>query len=358
MADDKDSSQKTEEPTPKKLEEARKKGQIASSREVNHWFMILAAAIVLVGLSPTFMRKMTRAMSQFVQAPDTIAVDERGLGEALATLLGDIGMAAVPMVAIFLIAALGAGALQSGFLIAVDRIQPKLEKISLFKGVKRLFSLKGLVEFLKGLVKVTIVGAVAAGLLLPEFDSIDSLVSLDAMGVMDRLHGLARRLLIGVLSVMTLIALLDYGYQKYEFRKEMRMSHKDIKDEMKQTEGDPLVRSRLRQIRMERARRRMMAAVPEADVVIVNPEHYAVALSYKHDEMSAPRVVAKGVDHMAQRIREVAEEHDVSIVENPPLARGLYAVAEVDEEIPAEHYKAVAEIIGYVMRLKGHMMAE
>ena len=172
------------------------------------------------------------------------------------------------------------------------------------------------------------------------------------------LHGLIGRLLIGVLAIITVIAALDFLYQKFEHLKQMRMSRQEIKDELKQTEGDPIIKQRLRQIRHDRARKRMMAAVPEASVVITNPTHFAVALKYEMDEMSAPVLIAKGVDHLAYRIREIAREAGIPIVENPPLAQALHAGVEVDDVIPPEHYKAVAEIIGYVFRLKGKMPAK
>ena len=175
-------------------------------------------------------------------------------------------------------------------------------------------------------------------------------MAVDDMLAMVRL--VAAKVIVGVLTVMTVITLIDVIYQRFMHTKELRMTKQQVKDEHKQSEGDPLIKSRLRQIRVERARKRMMAAVPEADVVITNPTHFAVALKYDQKSMEAPRVVAKGVDNVALRIREVAEENDVAVVENPPVARALHASVDIDQEIPPEHYKAVAEIIGYVMRLK------
>jgi flagellar biosynthetic protein FlhB len=194
---------------------------------------------------------------------------------------------------------------------------------------------------------------VAAALFWPVFGEAELYISLDAVALMDLLRDLSGRMLVGVLAVVSVIAALDYLYQRFEFTKSMRMSRQELKDELKQTEGDPHVKARLRQIRMERARRRMMAAVPDADVVITNPTHFAVALVYDMETMAAPRLVAKGTDRIALRIREVAEEHDVPVVENPPLARALHAGVELDAEVSPEHYKAVAEVIGYVMRLRG-----
>ena len=356
MAEDQDQSQKTEEPTPRRLEEARKKGQIASSREINHWFMILAGAVAAVALFPMFGRELLLSLNRFIEQPDRIAVDANGLGSVLGDAVGDVLLAFLPIVALLVVAAFLSGIVQSGFLISAERIQPKLEKISLLKGTKRLFSLKSIMEFVKGVIKLAIVGAVATILLLPVFDDVQRMTQMSMAGIVDLIHGLVIRLLMGILAVMTAIAGLDFLYQRFEHLKSLRMSRQEVKDEMKQSEGDPQVKAKLRQIRTERARKRMMAAVPDADVIITNPTHFAVALTYDPADMLAPRVLAKGADELAQRIRTVAEEHDIPLVENPPLARALYDVVDIDAEIPPEHYKAVAEIISYVFRLKGKTM--
>ena len=188
--------------------------------------------------------------------------------------------------------------------------------------------------------------------LLPKFDEIAMVATLAMPQLLALLQSLAARMLIAVLSVMSVITVLDVLYQRWEYMKGQRMSRHEIKEEMKQSEGDPQIKSKLRQIRMERARQRMISKVPDADVVITNPTHYAVALAYDPETMAAPRVLAKGVDGTAQRIREVAEENDIPLVENPPLARALFASADLDEEIPTEHYRAVAEVISYVMGLR------
>lgn len=355
MAEDQDSSQKTEEPTSKKLEDARKKGQVANSREINHWFMLLAATIAIGALGSSVASDIVRILARFVAAPDLIAGGAAAYGKALETAFTAVGAALLPVFVLLLVAALGAGLSQGGFLIAADRITPKLEKISIAKGVQRLFSLKSIVEFVKGVIKIAIVATVATVVVLPELHGIALLPTMAIGDSLEVLHDILVRLLVAVFAVMTVVAGLDYLYQRFEHIKGLRMSRREIKDEIKQTEGDPHVKARLRQIRMERARRRMMAAVPSADVVITNPTHYAVALKYDGAAMNAPTLVAKGADAIALRIREVAEEHDVPIVENPPLARALFATVELDREIPAEHYRAVAEIISYVYRQQGRM---
>ncbi|MEE8515553.1 MAG: EscU/YscU/HrcU family type III secretion system export apparatus switch protein, partial [Alphaproteobacteria bacterium] len=200
-----------------------------------------------------------------------------------------------------------------------------------------------------------LIAMVGAMVVVPEFDRITQIPSYHPTELGDFIWTLAVRMIIAVLAVMTVVAGADMFFQKYKYAKEQRMTKQEVKDEHKQSEGDPMVKSRLRQIRMERARQRMMAAVPEATVVITNPTHFAVALKYQHDEMPVPVVIAKGVDDVALRIRKVADEQDIPIVENPPLAQALYAGVEIDQEVPPDHYKAVAEVIGYVMRLKGQL---
>jgi len=256
-------------------------------------------------------------------------------------------------VLLLIVAAIAPSVLQHGLLFAWESIEPKLERLSPIAGFGRIFSMKGMVEFVKGLIKSLVVGAVVYWLLRPEFDRADTLLNLDVADMMREVWLVTVRVMIGVVAVMAVIAAADFLYQRFDFMRQMRMSKQEQKEEYKQSEGDPLVKGRLKQIRAQRARQRMLANVPKADVVVTNPTHYAVALQYDIAKMAAPRMVAKGVDAVAQRIREVAKQHNVPVIENPPVARALYAAIDVDEEIPAEHYKAVAQIIGYVYRLKG-----
>jgi flagellar biosynthetic protein FlhB len=352
MAEESDLSQKTEEPTLRRLDEARQKGQTASSREINHWFMIGAGSLWIAVFGPQVARDLGVVLLKFVESPHAMPTDSEHLRIILLHLMRDVaGVLALP-IAIMTAAALAAGVLQGGFVIAVDRIMPNLERISLFSGAQRLFSMRAILEFVKGIVKLCIVAAVVTMLMMPQMRGLASFTGLDMVQVAATIYDLSKSVFLDVLVVVSVIAALDFLYQRYEFRKSLRMSRQELREEYKQTEGDPTIKSRLRQLRMERARRRMMAAVPEADVVITNPTHFAVALKYEPTEMNAPKLVAKGADLIAKKIREVALENEVAIVENPPLARALYSGVELDEEIPKEHYKAVAEIIGYVFRLK------
>jgi len=355
MAEQQDDASKTEEPTPKRLQTAREKGQVTVSQEVKNWAMLLGAAFGLAVLAPGIMHGVTATAFKFVESPHAISLDVENMQEALSGLLLDIGWAVAPIVGLMVVLAIVANVGQVGFLWAPTKIAPQLQKISLINGVQRLFSMRTVVEFLKGLAKLVAVAAVAFGLVFSAMNDIELISSFSLGQILDRIQLVAILLTAGTVAVMTVVAALDYAFQRRSFIKQMRMTKQEVRDEHKQAEGDPQIKARIRRLRMERAQKRMMAAVPEADVVITNPTHFAVALAYDMEAMSAPRLVAKGADVLAQRIREVAEENEVPLVENPPLARALYASVELDQEIPPEHYQAVAQVIGYVMRLKGEL---
>jgi flagellar biosynthetic protein FlhB len=353
MAEDQDPSQKTEEPTPRKLQQGREKGDVAKSREVNNLFLLLAATIAVAMMAPGMLHRLQGKLRTFFESAHALSVDAGGLGRLLVDAAGEIALLLGLPLGLFMVAAVLSGIVQHGILFSAESMKPKPSKISPLKGLKRQFSLRSLAEFLKGIVKLLIVGVIGVALIYPAFWTLPSWVSMSLGDVLDELHRLVVLLLVAVVVVMALVAGLDFLYQVYEHRKKNRMSKQEIKEENKQSEGDPHVKAKLKQIRLERARRRMMQAVPQADVVITNPTHFAVALKYDMATMAAPKVVAKGHDDLALRIRTVADAHDVPIVENPPLAQALYHGVELDQEIPHEHYKAVAEVIGYVMQLKG-----
>jgi flagellar biosynthetic protein FlhB len=236
-----------------------------------------------------------------------------------------------------------------------DKLTMDFSKLSPMKGFKRIFSGRNLVEFVKSLFKVAAIGLVIFLVLKSRMSEYAGLAALDLMAVMDYLRDQVIAMILIVVIMVFVLAAADWFYQRWAFTQQMKMTKQEIKDEHKQTEGDPMIKGRLRALRMQRARQRMMQSVPKASVVVTNPTHYAVALQYDQDSMEAPILVAKGVDLIAKRIRDLATENEVPIVENPPLARALYASVELDEEIPPEHYKTVAEIIGYVMKLKGEL---
>lgn len=353
MAEDQqDPAQKTEEPTQRKIDESRRKGQVATSREVNNWFMLLGGSIILVTMAPDFMGDLKRVLGRFIASAHDPAMGAQGIGILLSATVKEIGGILILPLGLLVVLAVLSSLVQHGPLIAAESLKPKLEKISPAKGFKRMFSSRSIMEFVKGILKMVIVGSVAALVMIPEFEGLGRLPSLHMADFMDVLWKITSKVMIAVFSVVTVIAALDMAYQKMQHLKQLRMSRQEIKDESKQTDGDPMVKARLRQIRTERARQRMMQAVPDSTVVITNPTHFAVALKYRHDEIDVPEVVAKGADLVAKRIRQVAEENHVPLVENPALARALYAGVDIGAQIPTEHYRAVAEVIGYVMQLK------
>jgi flagellar biosynthetic protein FlhB len=356
MSEQADDAQKTEEPTQKKLGDARSRGQVAVSREVNTWLMLVSGTLVVAMMSPWAMGRLRDAMLPFVEAPHRIALNIGSLTQRMeATLLDVFVILLIPLLLFFLAALLGP-ILQNGLVFSPKALEPKMEKFDPIKGAKRLVSLRQMSEFPKGIVKLAIVAAVILLTTMPAFVGLDTVPMLSLPDFLDVLYALIVKALVAVLAVLLVIAVLDFAFQRQQHHKQMRMTRQEVKDEFKQSEGDPAVKQRLRQIRQDRARARMMQAVPEADVVVTNPTHFAVALKYQPEAMGAPKLVAKGADLVAQRIREVAEEHGIAIVENPPLARALYASVDLDDEVPPEHYQAVAEVISYVWNIQGRSM--
>lgn len=354
MAEEADDSQKTEEPSWRKLDEARQKGQVPQSREVTNWFMMFGSVASLLMFGPRIADALRNTMARFVEQAPMMHLDGTG-GAAILDSIREVALAVAPPLGLMMAVGVAGVVLQTGLIFAPDKLSFNLEHISPLQGVKRLLSMRAFVEFLKGLLKMIVVGTIAAYMLLPELDRLPLLPSFGMVMMTKELQTLALRLAGSVIAILTVIAIADYVYQRMSFLKSMRMSKQEQREEYKQTEGNPFIKSKLRQIRTERARRRMMAAVPTASVVVTNPTHFAVALQYDMGAEGAPRVVAKGADLVAARIREIAGQHNVPVVENPPVARALYATVEIDQEIPPDQYKAVAEIIGYVFRLKGKL---
>lgn len=349
MADEPDESEKTEDPSEKKLRDAREKGNVVKSQEVNSWFMLTAATLVVLIFADDMARSLTSALEAFLTNPHEIAVGGRGGIVVLENVMWAVFAAIALPFLVFIIAALGGNIVQHGLLFQTESMVPKLSKISPLAGFKRLFSMMSLVNFAKSLVKLSIVTLLIGLVMWPSQDSLEVMVTLDPTVLLPLVQELSLKILGAVTALYTVVALADYTYQRQQWWNKLKMTMQEVKDEYKQQEGDPHVKAKIRQIRMERGRKRMMAAVPDASVVITNPTHYAVALKYDRS-MPAPVCLAKGVDALALKIREVAGEHEIPIVENRPLARALHAVVEVDREIPPEHYKAVAEVIGFIMR--------
>ena len=351
MAEPGDDSEKTEEPSQKRLEEALKRGDVVKSQEVNTWFIMAGATLVLMAFSASMSRDPTATMSGLIANSWQISVD----GPALPALFKKIGGEIVAAVAIpflvLMLAALGGNLVQHKLVWSFEGLMPKLSKLSPMAGLQRLMSKQAIANFGKGLVKIVVVGAVLASLMWPEREHMEALVHADPAALLPYVFTITLKLMGTVVAMLAVVAAGDYLFQYRQWYEKQKMSLRELKEEFKQSEGDPTIKGKLKQMRQARMRKRMMAAVPKASVIITNPTHFAVALQYERG-MAAPICVAKGVDALALKIREIATEHRIPIVENPPLARALHATVQIDQVIPPEHYKAVAEVIGYVMRLR------
>jgi flagellar biosynthesis protein FlhB len=352
MAEDSnDDQERSEDPTPKRLEDAIKRGDVAKSQEVNTWFLLAGGTLALFVFGGVAANHLARTFAQLFATSHVVGMDGRALIRLSGNVLLDAMIAVGPLLLLAIVAAFGGNLVQHRWLWTGESLKPQVSRISPAAGAKRLFSKHALVQFAKGLAKIGIVSAVIVAVMMPEIGTITRLISADYTMILPVANMLALRLLIAVVAVMALVAALDWLWTRHTWYERQRMSLRDIREEYKETEGDPTIKAKLRQIRQSRMRKRMMAEVPSATVVITNPTHFAVALKYEKG-MNAPLCVAKGQDAVALRIREVAEQHRVPVVENPPLARALHKTVEIDEEIPPEHYRAVAEVIGYVMRLR------
>jgi flagellar biosynthetic protein FlhB len=350
MADD-DSAEKTQDPTQKRLDDAHERGDVAKSQEVNTWFLIGGATLVMSSFSGSIGSGIQLPLRNLIANSWMINVDGPGL-LALTQSLGYAVMAALGMPFLFLIiAALAGNMIQHKMVWSAEALTPKFSKISPMAGAKRIFGKQAAANFLKGLFKLIALGVVMMAVLWPERHRLDAMIRFEPEAIMGVTTTLTLQLMGAVVAMLALVAIADFFFQYRQWYEKQKMSLQEIKEEYKQSEGDPHIKGKIRQLRQQRMKKRMMAAVPKASVIITNPTHYAVALSYDRG-MPAPICVAKGIDAIALKIREVAKAHDIPIVENVALARALHASVEIDDEIPVEHYKAVAEIIGYVMGLK------
>ena len=349
MADE--DSEKTEDPTQKRLDDALERGDVAKSQELNTWFVIAGGTLIMSTFSGSIGGGLELPLRNLIANSWMIHTDGPGLlllaRQLSFAVLGVIG---VPLLMLTL-AAIAGNVMQHRLVWSGEQLKPKFDKISPGAGAKRIFGKQAGANFLKGIFKVTALGAVMTAILWPERLRLESLVRFDPTALLGVSTAMTVHLMGAVVAMLAVVAIADYFFQYRQWFERQKMSLHEIKEEYKQSEGDPHVKGKIRQLRQQRMKKRMMAAVPKASVVITNPTHYSVALSYERG-MSAPVCVAKGVDNIAFKIREVARAHDIPIVENVPLARSLYAAVEIDEEIPVEHYQAVAEIISYVMGLR------
>jgi flagellar biosynthetic protein FlhB len=351
MSDDSD-QEKTEQPTEKRLKESREKGEVPRSRDLSGAAVVLAGVAALMAGGPASFEHARRIFGFGLGYSREALFSDALPGRVLHAALREALALFAPVALATLLAAFAAPLLLGGLNFSGKALEPKFERLDPIKGLGRIFALRGLVELGKALLKLLFIGAVLA-LLLRHWQG-----ALQATGRGAVSAGIAQALgLLGQAalwfgSILALIGGLDALYQKYDHTKKLRMSRQEIKDEMKESEGSPEMKGRIRQVQMAQARRRMMEELPKADVVVVNPTHFAVALKYDDGRMGAPRVIAKGVDVLAQQIRLVAGSHRIPLVEAPPLARALYASTRLGQEIPAALYVAVAQVLVYVYQLK------
>src|SRR5215470_2905567 len=351
MADEGDTDDKQLDPTQKRLDEALERGDVVKSQEINTWFVIAGGTLVMSTFGSSIGTGILVPMRNLIAKSWMIRTD----GPGLLKLAGSLEYAVIAAVGVPLlmlaIAAIAANMVQHRLVWSSEPLKPSFSKISPMSGAKRIFGKQAAANFGKGLFKIIALGAVMTMILWPERLRMEAMVRFDPAALLGVTSSLTMHLLGAVVAMLAVVAILDYLFQYRTWYERQKMSVQEMKEEFKQSEGDPHVKGKIRQLRQARMKKRMMAAVPKASVVITNPTHYSVALSYERG-MAAPVCVAKGTDLIALKIREIARANDVPIVENVPLARALYATVEIDDEIPVEHYHAVAEVIGYVMRLR------
>jgi flagellar biosynthetic protein FlhB len=345
--------EKTEEPTPHRLREAREKGQIAKSREITVAFVLLLSYFLFRYLGEFMWQNLTEAARIILNyIPEARNFTWAFAGYILLIALRALALVVLPIFGIAFLSTFIAEALQTGFMFSADPLSPKLERISPLGGLKKLFSLQGLVELIKSLIKISIVFYIAWYAAKEELPYIIILIEAQPWDAIVLGGSIAYKIAIRVGLFYIAVAILDYFYRRYEYMKNLKMTRQEVKEEYKRLEGDPMVKQRMRDLQRQAAQQRMMGAVPQADVVVTNPTHLAVALKYNNQGMRAPLLLAKGERKIAEQIRRIAEKHEISIVENEPLARSIYRTTKVNQEIPADLYQAVAEVLAYVYKIK------
>ncbi len=352
MAENKEGQEKTEEPTAKKLDDARKKAQVARSRELNTMAVTLAGAIALVAMSDRFEEGLRGLMTDNFSLKRTDLYDPMAMLVHLSDALQDALWMLTPFFLVLMAIAVLASVALGGLAFSLQAIAPKLSKLNPLTGMKRVFSLKGLMELVKALLKFLLIAAVTGAILWLSIGELIGLGRMEIHSALAEVGSLVGSAFIILASTLILIAVMDVPFQLWDHKRQMRMTRQEVRDEMKNTEGRPEVKGRIRNLQREMAQRRMMDAVPKADVVVTNPVHYAVAIKYDQDVMTAPKVVAKGKELVAANIRKVAQEHGVLLVESPVLARAIYFSTEINHTIPAGLYLAVAKLLAYVFQLQ------
>ncbi|UQZ89987.1 flagellar biosynthesis protein FlhB [Deltaproteobacteria bacterium Smac51] len=353
MAND-EGGEKTEEPTGHKLGKAREKGQVGQSMEVTSAIILLVAGSVLVVWSPYIWERLAGMYTYYVWRIAEFDITTVDIWPWFYTAIREVLIMIMPLAFAVALTGVAVNLYQmGGLVISTDNIQFKLSNIDPIKGFKNMFKLKSLVDLVKNTVKLAIIGRLCYSVINGYMEDFTVMIDMQPVEMALFTLKVTMEMYFKVVLTLLIMAFFDYAYQKWQFKRDMRMSKQEIKDESKNMEGDPKVKARIRQIQMEGARKRMLGDVPKADVVVTNPTHYAIALVYDASLAQAPLVLAKGQDLLAQRIKDIAKEAKVPVVENKPLAQALYKVAEVGQIIPFEFYKAVAEVLSYVYKLKG-----
>lgn len=346
------SGEKTEKATPKKREDTREKGQVAKSQDVNTAILLFFMFITFIAIGPFWKERFTglytRVFTEYLNW--TVTIDQLHL--IFIDIIVYMAITIAPVIGVAIVAGIVSNLLQIGFLFTAEPLQMKLDKLNPLEGAKRIFSIRAIVELIKSILKISVVGAVTFSILWGSKDEIfmQSQAGLDS--ALAFFGSTTTRMGLSAAIALLILGVFDYAYQRFDYEKNLRMSKHEIKEEYKNIEGDPLIKSKIRENQRQMAMRRMMSEVPDADVVITNPTHYAVALKYDESKAIAPYVVAKGADYVAFKIRELAEKNQVMIVENRPLARALYANVEVGHTIDESYYQAVAEVLAYVYQVE------
>ena len=345
--------EKTEKATPKKRQDARKKGQVLKSQDVTaavllvitFFFLLFFAPFMYDGVKGFLLQALNRNLLIETLNEDTVM-------DMYVESLKEMAIIVLPIMAVAMIAGIGANFFQFGLLFTTESLKIDLKKMDPIKGIKKIISVRAIVNLVKSLLKVTLIGAVTTVVIIIYLEDVLSLALHSPAQILATVAYLSAIMGIAASLMLVVIALFDYLYERFEYEKQLKMSKQDIKDEYKNSEGDPLIKSKIKQRQREMAMRRMMQEIPSADVVITNPTHYAIVLKYDENEMDAPKVIAKGTDFVAQKIKMIAKEHDVIMVENRPLARAMYDQVEIGQAVPEEFFKAVAEVLAYVYRIK------
>lgn len=356
MAEDqeKDSSQKTEEPTQRRIEEAVKRGHVAFSKEVTSFLFILFLTISISLVLPLLAKYLAQRISFYINELDYFNfANPKDMQILVKRVMMDMLIVLSLPLIINVIASLFGSFVQNGIIFSPEAIEPKLEKISIASGFKRIFSKKSVAEFIKGILKISIIGAISYVVIHNELLYIMNSAEATMSTGLALFLSLSLKVMTGICVAMAFIAVIDYLFERFVYLESLKMSKQELKEELKQTEGNPEIKAKQRRIMSDRTRRNMLKAVPQATVVITNPTHYSVALLYEVGSKSAPKVVAKGKDHLALKIREIASKHDIPLIENAPLARALFASVEIDDYIPYEFYKAVADVLSKIFKRKG-----